>query len=296
MQQIELFRGSENLDVSALGSTECLDRILGIQRTRWVPYQVGEKTLGRLAHMADSPASHRPPCLLIYGDTNMGKSVIALKFTKDRNRDIPDTVDHLVRPVVFIQNPPVADFGALLSFVLLQLNAPIPATARIERRLTQVLELMKAAKVRMLIIDEIHHILVGKADERIRILNGLKFLSTELQIPIVLIGTIEAMRTIQTNQQLGNRFESFHIPRWENGEEYARFLSGCGAATTIGKGAWQSKKFVTRFHSMAEGMTGETWKLMCKAAEVALRSERLVIDDATLDQVDWRRPRDRRRG
>ncbi len=125
---------------------------------------------------------------------------------------------------------------------------------------------MKTAKVRMLIIDEIHHILVGKADERIRILNGLKFLSTELQIPIVLIGTIEAMRTIQTNQQLGNRFESFHIPRWENGEEYARFLSGCGAATTIGKGAWQSKKFVTRFHSMAEGMTGETWKLMCKAA------------------------------
>jgi hypothetical protein len=46
---------------------------------------------------------------------------------------------------------------------------------------------------------------------------------------------------------------------------------------------------------MSEGLTGETWRLMSKAAVVAKKLGREVIDETVLKSVDWRRPSDRRR-
>lgn len=47
---------------------------------------------------------------------------------------------------------------------------------------------------------------------------------------------------------------------------------------------------------MSEGLTGETWKLMCRVAETAIRTQRERIDEDTLDATEWTRPSERRRG
>ena len=46
---------------------------------------------------------------------------------------------------------------------------------------------------RALIIDEIHHLLAGSVREQRSLLNQLKFLSSELRMPIVALGTSEAL-------------------------------------------------------------------------------------------------------
>lgn len=275
---------------------ELAGRLEALRRPGWTPYPVGNRALARLAEMIEAPPSHRPPCLLIHGDTNNGKTTIAMKFAKDWNAGVVAATDRAIRPVLTVQNPPLADVNILLALILRSLGAPIPPNARIERKFGQLLALMKTAEVRMVVIDEIHNILVSKVSQRDTYLNTLKFLSNELQIPIVLIGTLEAVRAIQTDQQLGNRFEPFPIPRWANGADYAKFLGGLCAGMEI-KDAfdWRAKALVTRIHSMSEGLTGETWRLMSRAAEHALRSGREVIDGKTLDAVEWMRPSERRK-
>lgn len=208
--QLDLFRGVGKLPTASAPPSHLDERLALIRRVGWVPYEVGIKTHELFKQMIDAPRSHRPPCLLVYGDSNNGKTTIALKFAKDRNTCVVENAEHVTRPVLMIQNPPFADFGALLSFGLRNLDAPMPRQARMERRLDQLLTVMRTADVRMLVIDEIHTILSAKIDQRTVYLNGLKFLSNELQIPVVLIGTIEAMRALQSDQQLGNRFEPYH--------------------------------------------------------------------------------------
>jgi hypothetical protein len=233
--------------------------------------------------------------MLIHGDTNNGKTLIARKFFKDRQGSLPENIDGDMRPILFLQTPPQADFGTLLSLILWKLNAPMTSTANRDKRTNQVLSLLRAAKVRMLILDEIHHILISKMDQGTGFLNGLKFLSNELQISIVLIGTVEAVRAVQTDQQHGNRFEPFHVPRWENSDAYAAFLAGCAQRLGFPDVEPWTEMLPVHFHAMSEGLTGETWRLMDKTAEVAKQLGRDVIDETVLKNVDWRRPSDRRR-
>ena len=65
---------------------------------------------------------------------------------------------------------------------------------------------MRALSVRMLVLDEIHNILVGSTLKQKQFLNTLKFLSNELQIPIVAAGTKDALQVTRTDDQIANRF------------------------------------------------------------------------------------------
>ena len=56
-------------------------------------------------------------------------------------------------------------------------------------------------------------------------LNVIKHLSNELMIPIVGVGTRDALRAIQTDPQIANRFELIILPHWNVDEEYLRLLA-----------------------------------------------------------------------
>jgi len=161
------------------------------------------------------------------------------------------------------------------------------------RRLEQVRHLARATGLRLLIIDEIHNVLASPVDKRSIYLNTLKHLSNELELPIALIGTIKAVRAIQTDQQLGNRFEPVLVPRWKLDGEYATFLSGLAGALGVG-GNFGSRELVRKFHSLSEGLTGETWKLLVLVAQ-KLRPVGAELDTSLLEKMPWRRPSERRR-
>ena len=75
--------------------------------------------------------------------------------------------------------------------------------------------LLRAAGVRVLVIDELHNVLGGRGDRRREFLNLLRFLGNELRIPLVGVGTREAYLAIRSDDQLENRFAPFTLPRWE---------------------------------------------------------------------------------
>jgi len=93
-----------------------------------------------------------------------------------------------------------------------------------------VLRRLREARVRMLVIDELHNVLAGRSDRRREFLNLIRFLGNQLRIPLVGVGTREAYLAIRSDDQLENRFEPFVLPRWQAGEEACSLLASFAAS------------------------------------------------------------------
>jgi len=113
-------------------------------------------------------------------------------------------------------------FGAILS--TLDVGDRIN-DRRLHVKQDMIMRLMRAAQVRMLAIDEVHNLLSGSAQQQRRMLNLLRWLRNELQIPLVAVGTAEGLRAIQSDEQLANRFTPFSLPLWRADAEFARLLN-----------------------------------------------------------------------
>lgn len=278
-----------------MSADDIATRIRRIRSPRYVEYDTGTAVLDRLAWLYNHPSVPRPPCSLIYGDTNNGKTALAYKFVRDHG-PLEDSPEYGKRPVVYLQSPPFADVSGFYDAILRALKAPFRSTGRAQSKWDQLLILLGAVGTRVVIVDEVNNLLVGKIDQRSMVLNSLKSLSNELKISVVALGTQDAVRIFQTDQQLGNRFEPMGIPRWAVSKEYAvfagRFVQGLQLKQ---ESNFRSKDLVGRIHRMAEGLTGETCKLLALAAEMAVQSGREVIDMETLDQVPWVMPSERRK-
>ena len=59
------------------------ERIAWIRADRWIGFDQSGVALARLENLLTYPPRDRMPCLLIYGDTGMGKTKIVRKFERD---------------------------------------------------------------------------------------------------------------------------------------------------------------------------------------------------------------------
>lgn len=65
------------------------ERLQHIRRPRWVDYPAATAVLDMLYWLYDAPQSHRPPCRLLYSDTNNGKTFVCMVSGVLRPRRVP---------------------------------------------------------------------------------------------------------------------------------------------------------------------------------------------------------------
>ncbi len=272
------------------------ERLHRIWSSCWIDYPIALQALKRLEWLLNHPRVTRPPCCLIVGETNHGKTTIARKFERMHQPDPGASDEAKSMPVVYVQAPPMADVAGFYGNILNAVGAPFMPTWSASRKQDLVLKTLTNLGTKMLIVDELHSILQGKIDQRGVFLNVLKHLTNELQIPIVGLGTREILRVVQTDQQFGNRFEPFTLPKWELGPGYATFLAHICRRTGMKDVSFmKDKALVRRIHTMSEGLTGESWKVVCFALERMEETGRSALEPKILDEIDWTAPKDRRR-
>jgi hypothetical protein len=117
------------------------------------------------------------PNLLLLGPTNNGKSMIIEKFR--RSHPVVSHQDREEIPVLVVQMPSEPSVGRFYTTLLAATGAPMRARQYRLADLEQlVLRLLRAAGVRMLVIDELHNVLGGRGDRRREFLNLIRFLAT----------------------------------------------------------------------------------------------------------------------
>lgn len=277
------------------------ERVRFVRADRWIGYPRAVQAVEQLETLLSWPAKQRMPNLLLIGPTNNGKSMIVEKF-----RRLHPAVSHADReeiPVLVVQMPSDPSVARFYTAVLAELGAPLGRSYRLPDLEQLVLGLLRAVKVRMLVIDELHNVLSGRGDRRREFLNLLRFLGNQLRIPLVGVGTHEAYLAIRSDDQLENRFAPFALPRWDAGNE-----PGHGLADTCSLLASFAASFPLRRPSSiadpttarylltrSEGTIGELAHLLTDAAVAAIECGEESITQRTLLLADYTGPTQRRR-
>ncbi|WP_247671077.1 TniB family NTP-binding protein [Pseudoalteromonas sp. MMG005] len=287
-----------HLNDSAKGmlSLDDAQRIEKIRSDRWIGYSKAKNILNKLEDLLVHPRTERMPNLLIVGDTNNGKTMLVKKFCRNHPAEDNPEGNGVLAPVMFVQAPPVPDEGRFYNSILELLFAPYKPSERVDKKQFQVIKLLRYVGLKILVIDEIHHILAGNTNRQRAFLNVLKYLGNELQITIVGVGTKDAFRALQTDPQLANRFEPVMLSRWEFDNEYLRLLASFERMLPLKKpSVLHEHKLASRLFAMSEGYIGELSKILNNAAVYAIENKLEQITLKVLDDLDWITPSARKR-
>lgn len=255
--------------------------IAAIVRDRWISYPAGDAGLRRLTELLGMRPRVRMPCLLIYGVSGAGKSMLLEKFRRDSAPTRSSRDGH--RPIVATQMPPVPVIRSLYGEIVRALGGNPRPTARFYELEDIALSLLRRASPRMLIVDEFQHLLSCSSREQRAALNMVKYLSNDRRMTVVAAGTHEALHVMRFDPQIASRFEQMEIPIWVESEELRRFVAGFLARLPVRiESGTIDQRFIEYLLVLTDGVTGRITDLLKGAAVEALRAKTKVLG---LDQL-----------
>lgn len=284
--------------VRRFADEDAQSRTRRIRTDRWIGYARAEAVLAALEDLLSFPKRMRMPNLLLVGPTNNGKTMIVEKFRRAHPGTAAAESDDgmALLPVVKVQMPPGPDESRFFGAILDALGMPFSPRDRIATKQDTAVRMMRATGARMLVIDELHNVLSGSAMQQRRLLNLLRWLGNELQIPLVGVGTAEALRAIRSDDQLVNRFEPHPLPLWSDEDEYRRLLSTLEAVLPLRKPSHLSDSALAgRILSASEGVLGEMIAIFIRAAVRAVDTGTEAISTRMIEDTGFIRPSERRR-
>jgi hypothetical protein len=272
-------------------------RILRIRADRWLAYARADAAIAAFEDLLTYPKCTRMPNALLCGPTNNGKSMILQKFSRTYPPSAASTtVDGAAEvPVLKIQMPAIPDERRFFGAILTVFGTPHLTAQSVSAHQDAAMRLLHSTRVRLFIIDEAHNILSGVALQQRRLLNLLRWLGNELQIPIIAAGTAEALHAIQSDDQLANRFEPITLPRWDDGEEYRQLLRTLEALLPLRRPSSLAKPVIAqRILAAAEGILGEVMAIVKRAAVRAIATGTEAISVKVIEECGYRSPSERR--
>lgn len=273
-------------------------RIRRIRADRWVGYTRADAALSGFEVLLNFPKRTRMPNLLLCGPTNNGKSMVLEKFRRAHPPLGADLSSEGIAsiPVLKIQMPPGPDERRFFGAILDALALPHVASESVSRRQDATLQLMQSTGVRLLIIDEVHNLLAGAQVQQRRLLNLLRWIGNELQIPIIAAGTAEALHAIQSDDQLANRFEPIALPRWSYSEEFRELLRTLEALLPLRRPSnLGTPALAQTVLAAAEGILGEVVAILTRAAVHAVTTGTEAITVEMIEECGFLSPSERRR-
>ena len=262
-----------------LGASKAI-RIRQMKVMRWITYTRAQQIFNRLELLLDHPKKDRMPCLLLIGETNSGKSELIKQFLKSHAADENLAGEAIIQHVRYVQAPPTPSESALLDEILKGLFEPTLKNEGVDPKRVRVCGVLKRSGLKMLIIDEIHHLLQGTTVKQRAFLNSLKYISNALAIPIVGLGTEEARVAISTSPELASRFKSEVLQRWIVDDEAERLLASMESLLPLEKPSeLYAKALLQVIIDVSEGKIGEIADLVVSAASHAIEigEERITL-------------------
>ena len=273
------------------------DRITYLRKQKWIPYPMADRILAKLEDLRNYPTVDRMPNVLIVGNTNNGKTALINKFYKKNAPYLREgDCNKVVVPVLLVQAPPEPDERSFYNKILDILNAPIINSEKPDNKRRRIISLLKQLEVRLLIIDEIHHVLAGTPTKQRVFLNVLKYLSNELKISIVCAGIQEAFNVIQSDTQLANRFETMVLEQWKYNETFNQLLINYESLLPLKNPSFLiENSMASKIIAMSDGLIGEISTILIRSAELAIKSGVEKINHKILDSIEYVSPENRKK-
>ena len=262
-----------------------------LDEPRWVGYAVANKIIDNLVSLMNKPKRPRMFNLLVVGDSNNGKTTLIRHFYDLYGRGFVDSQSDGVIPVLLAESPPSANEKELYISLLERFCIPYRATDSIAKLRYQTIHLFREFKVKMLIIDEFHSLLIGTPRQQRQVMNAIKMLCNELQIPIVGVGTRDAIRVLHTDPQHASRFDVAELPTWKLDKEFQKLLFQFQGILPLKKCSnLQSPELATKIHTISGGNLGNIHRLLtaCAVEAITTGTEQITLD--IIEHNAWVQP------
>ena len=266
------------------------ERIYFIQKDKWIDYPLANKVLLKMQDIFNAPKSIRSRGMLLYGDSNNGKTAILKKFYRDFSKDeyIDEDGDliHLM-PIVYVISESSSDESVMFSKILSAMNVPVNHKEKVTKKKEEVIYNLGIMKTKLIIIDEIQNVLQGPYNKMTQLITSLKTLNNTTAIPIILAGTQDAMSAISIDNQTKSRFKPLELPNWNNDENFSRFITTIEAMLPLKKASnlYQNYELLTYLHELSNGCIGEVIDILKDASIYAIRTQSEKITKKEIKEI-----------
>lgn len=266
------------------------ERIVYCKKDHWIGYGSAVKLIEILEDKFLDPPQMRHEGLLIYGDSNNGKTAILKRMYELHKTKL----DYVTKdgeaiyeiPIIYFQAPTIPDESRLYSLILDELCVPQKRTDKVVVKANLAKHYLNKLGTKMILIDEIHSALRGNLNKQRTFIDDLKQLSNSLSLTIVLAGTREAYSALSIGTETGSRFPALELPRWNNDRKFKSFIATYERCLPLKEASniADNAELVNALFYQSEGLVGKTVNLLKKAAIKAIKSKREYI---TVDDIEY---------
>lgn len=270
-------------------------RIARIQRGFWIGYTEATEIRDELERLFNYPTISRMPNMALIGESNSGKTELLKNFYKRHAIEPDPNADSMTVPVLMIQAPEIptvdAFYEELLEAVFLPVRMHSKEGPSAKRR--RFVAAVQNLGLRMVIVDEAHGMMTAKRTQAL-ILNAIKYLGNDLQVPMVLAGTDELFSLLSSDKQLANRFPPTHMPKWYQSINLAKLLVTLEQKIELKNPSnLKDARIQDQLVAMSDHLLGEIIDIVKFAAEEAIKSGEEVITVELLQSLKFTKPSQR---
>ena len=271
------------------------ERIRAIRSGTWLGYPRAKEILARMDDLLEYPRITRMPNMLLVAPSFNGKTSILERFLTQHPPDLDPEGETTICPVVMVESPPNPDVSSFYSRILDALMALYKPTASAQEKNSQVKLLFKQMGVKMLIVDEIHHLIAGSLNRQKDFRNALKSLGNETKVVIVAAGIEDAYNAFNTDPQMSSRFTPEELPLWRADKQFGSLLATLELRTPLRKPSnLKDPAKMLEIHSRSEGTLGDMCDLFKELAVDAIRSKTEEISLERIQSMRWVPPSKRK--
>ncbi|MBX4910903.1 MULTISPECIES: TniB family NTP-binding protein [Rhizobium] len=258
------------------------ERIAYIRAPRWIGHHVAQASHRRLTELLKRPPSLRTQGLMLVGPYANGKTMIAERFAVEHLRTAPE------QKVWMVQTREGAGLGHFYASILQALRAPGGDMWDVGRKAEQLDHLLASLKPKVLVLDEFHNALRGRARDVEAVFAFLRRIGRQYDISPVLIGEVAVCDFINATSEMASRFDLIAVPRWQYDETYFMLLDSLEAALPLAKSSDLSNEALARrIFDLSEGLIGEIVTVVTRAAIAAIRSGSERISKASISELRY---------
>jgi len=259
------------------------ERIRAIRAGTWLGYPRAKEILTRMEDLLEYPRITRMPNMLLVAPSFNGKTSILERFLEQHPPALDPVGEATICPVVMVESPPTPDVSSFYSRVLDALMAPYKPTAAPQEKNSQIKLLFRQLGVKMLIVDEIHHLIAGSLNRQKDFRNALKSLGNETKVVIVAAGIEDAYNAFNTDPQMSSRFSPEELPLWRADNQFGSLLATLELRTPLKKpSSLKEPAVMLEMHTRSEGTLGDMCDLFKELAVDAIRSK---AEEITLERI-----------
>lgn len=273
-----------DLPLAARAARMLTDRFVTHERVQQI-FEIVDYLVGR-------PPKIRADGLIISANPGCGKTMLCEAIFRRYPPVLATATTPARRPVIVISMSEAREARQLHIELLKALGCPNPYGYTADRRRGLVLELAKAASLRLLVIDEIQDVLIGTLRQQLLALEAIKALMNRLQVSVLALGTPDAVHAMGANVHLRARFGDATLPLWKADVYLGHFLEAYEATLPLRERSRLSAPDTMRqLVKLSGGVLAVIVERLGRAAALAIEHGEERITSAWIERSQWEVPR-----